>query len=88
MQNPRVAPAVAFALVTLAMSISLVVAGVLSGIIGPGWTVAVIAALNIAWGTGFLILTRGIRAEAESEALAAASGHTVVTELDPPVAPA
>ena len=37
--------------------------------------------MNVAWGIGFLIFTRGIRAEAESEALAAASGHTVVTEL-------
>ena len=75
--------AAAFALVTLAMSISLVIAGVLSGIIGPGWTVACIAMLNITWGTGFLIFTRGIRADAESEALAAASGHAIVTELDP-----
>jgi len=75
--------AAAFALVTLAMSISLVIAGVLSGIIGPGWTVACIAMLNITWGTGFLIFTRGIRADAESEALAAASGHAIVTQLDP-----
>jgi MFS family permease len=75
--------AAAFALVTLAMSISLVIAGVLSGIIGPGWTIAAIATLNASWGVGFLIVTRGIRGEAESEALAVAAGHTVVTELEP-----
>jgi len=75
--------AAAFALVTLAMSISLVIAGVLSGIIGPEWTIAAIATLNMAWGTGFLILTRGIRGQAESEALASVAAHTVVTHLEP-----
>jgi MFS family permease len=75
--------AAAFALVTLAMSISLVVAGVLSGIVGPGWTIAAIALVNLGWGTGFLFVTRGIRGEAESAALAVAAEHTVVTALEP-----
>jgi hypothetical protein len=81
--------AAAFALVTLAMSISLVVAGILGGIIGPGWTIAVIALVNISWGSGFLFVTRGIRGEAESEALAAAAAGPVdipasVTPVEPP----
>ena len=81
--------AAAFALVTLAMSISLVVAGILGGIIGPAWTIAVIAVVNISWGSGFLFVTRGIRGEAESEALAAAAAGPVdipatVTPVEPP----
>ncbi len=75
--------AAAFAIVTLAMSLSLLVAGLLSGLIGPGWTIAAIATVNATWGVGFLFVTRGIRGEAESEALAVAAGHTVVTPLEP-----
>ena len=75
--------AAAFAIVTLAMSLSLLVAGLLSGLIGPGWTIAAIATVNATWGVGFLFVTRGIRGEAESEALAVAAAHTVVTPLEP-----
>ena len=58
------------ALVTLAMSLSLVFAGVMSGIIGPSATIAIIALASLGWGIVFLFLTRAIRAEAETEALA------------------
>jgi MFS family permease len=75
--------AAAFAIVTLAMSVSLLVAGLLSGLIGPGWTIAAIATVNASWGVGFLFVTRGIRGEAESEALAVAAAHTEVTPLEP-----
>ena len=75
--------AAAFAVVTLAMSLSLLVAGLLSGLIGPGWTIAAIAAVNATWGAGFLVVTRGIRGEAEAEARAVAAEHTVVTPLEP-----
>jgi MFS family permease len=73
--------AAAFALVTLAMSISLVIAGVLGGLIGPGWTVAAIASVNVLWGIGFLVVTRGIRGEAEEEARLVSQAHTTVHQL-------
>ena len=60
------------AFVTLAMSISLVFAGLISGLIGPSATIAIIATVSLLWGTGFLIITRTIRADAEAEAAAAA----------------
>ncbi|MBU6329095.1 MAG: MFS transporter [Acidobacteria bacterium] len=58
------------AFVTLAMSISLVFAGAVSGIIGPSTTIAIIATVSLLWGTVFLILTRTIRADAEAEVAA------------------
>jgi len=53
--------------VTLAMSISLVFAGIVSGIIGPSATIGIIAVISLTWGLVFLILTRTIRADAEAE---------------------
>lgn len=58
------------ALVTLAMSLSLVFAGIMSGIIGPSLTIAIIAFASLVWGVVFLVLTRVIRAEAEAEVAA------------------
>jgi MFS family permease len=55
------------AFVTLAMSISLVFAGTVSGIIGPSTTIAIIGGTSLTWGLVFLILTRTIRADAEAE---------------------
>jgi len=55
------------AFVTLAMSISLVFAGIVSGIIGPSATIGIIAVISLTWGLVFLILTRTIRADAEAE---------------------
>jgi len=55
------------AFVTLAMSISLVFAGTVSGIIGPSTTIAIIGGTSFTWGLVFLILTRTIRADAEAE---------------------
>jgi uncharacterized oligopeptide transporter (OPT) family protein len=55
------------AFVTLAMSISLVFAGAVSGIIGPSTTIAIIGGTSFTWGLVFLILTRAIRADAETE---------------------
>jgi predicted MFS family arabinose efflux permease len=68
------------AFVTLAMSISLVFAGTVSGIIGPSATISIIAATSFTWGVVFLILTRSIRADAEAEAVAAAP-PPIVEEL-------
>ena len=56
------------ALVTLAMSLSLIFAGVMSGIIGPSTTIAIIATASLVWGIVFLVMTRVIRSEAEAEA--------------------
>jgi MFS family permease len=75
--------AAAFALVTLSMSVSLLIGGILGGIIGPGWTIAVIASVVVLWGTGFLIITREVRAEAEAEARLMSQAHTHVVELEP-----
>jgi hypothetical protein len=58
------------ALVTLAMSLSLVFSGLMSGVIGPSATIAIIGAGSLLWGIVFLFLTRALRAEAEAEALA------------------
>lgn len=58
------------ALVTLAMSLSLIFAGAVSGIIGASLTIGIIAVACLVWGTVFLVLTRVIRAEAEAEAAA------------------
>lgn len=55
------------AFVTLAMSISLVFAGAVSGVIGPSSTIAIIGGTSFTWGAVFLILTRTIRADAEAE---------------------
>ena len=68
------------ALVTLAMSLSLVFAGVMSGIIGPSATIAIIATASLVWGIVFLVLTRVIRSEAEAEA-AAVHGAPIETPL-------
>lgn len=57
------------AFVTLAMSISLVFAGTVSGIIGPSATIAIIGGTSLVWGVVFLILTRAIRADAEDEVM-------------------
>lgn len=59
------------ALVTLAMSLSLVIAGILSGLVGPSITIAIVGACSLLWGVVFLVLTRVLRAEAEAEADAA-----------------
>ena len=66
-----------FSLVTLAMSVSLLLGGLLGGVIGPAPTIAVIAAVSLLFGTGFLVVTRSIRAEAEAEAAALAGQHRV-----------
>lgn len=58
------------ALVTLAMSLSLVFSGLMSGVIGPSATIAIIGGGSLLWGIVFLFLTRALRAEAETEALA------------------
>jgi MFS family permease len=58
------------ALVTLAMSLSLVFSGLMSGVIGPSATIAIIGGASLLWGIVFLFLTRALRAEAEAEALA------------------
>ena len=58
------------ALVTLAMSLSLVFSGLMSGVIGPSATIAIIGGGSLLWGIVFLFLTRALRAEAEAEALA------------------
>jgi predicted MFS family arabinose efflux permease len=57
------------AFVTLAMSISLVFAGTVSGIIGPSTTIAIIGGTSFTWGLVFLILTRTLRADAEAEVM-------------------
>lgn len=59
------------ALVTLAMSLSLLFAGAISGIIGASATIAIIAVASLLWGIVFLLLTRALRSEAEAEANAA-----------------
>jgi MFS family permease len=66
-----------FSLVTLAMSVSLVLAGVLGGLIGPAPTIAVIAGISLTFGLVFLVVTRSIRAEAEAEAAAVADEHRI-----------
>ena len=58
------------ALVTLAMSMSLLFAGVMSGLVGPSITIGIIAVTSLVWGTVFLFVTRSIRADAELEAAA------------------
>ena len=58
------------ALVTLAMSLSLLFAGAMSALVGPSVTIAIIALTSLAWGSVFLLVTRAIRAEAEAEAAA------------------
>ena len=58
------------ALVTLAMSLSLVFSGLMSGVIGPSATIAIIGGASLLWGIVFLFLTRALRAEAEAAALA------------------
>ena len=68
------------ALVTLAMGLSLIFAGIVSGLIGPSLTIGTIAVVCLVWGTVFLLLTRVIRAEAEAEA-AALKRSPIETEL-------
>ena len=59
------------ALVTLAMSLSLLFAGGISGLIGASATIAIIGGASLLWGIVFLFLTRTLRAETEAEANAA-----------------
>ena len=68
------------ALVTLAMSLSLLFAGAMSGLVGPSVTIAIIAVTSLVWGSVFLLVTRAIRAEAEAEA-AAVQAVPIETEL-------
>jgi hypothetical protein len=50
------------------MSLSLLFAGAISGLIGVSATIAIIGAASLLWGLVFLFLTRALRAEAEAEA--------------------
>ncbi|MEI7622574.1 MAG: MFS transporter [Actinomycetes bacterium] len=68
------------ALVTLAMSLSLLFAGAMSGLVGPSVTIAIIAVTSLVWGSVFLLVTRAIRAEAEAEA-AAVQAVPIETDL-------
>jgi MFS family permease len=60
--------AVDASLVTLAMSLSLLFAGAMSGLVGVSVTIAIIGGGSLLWGVVFLFLTRALRAEAEAEA--------------------
>jgi uncharacterized oligopeptide transporter (OPT) family protein len=60
--------AVDASLVTLAMSLSLLFAGAMSGLVGVSVTIAIIGGGSLVWGVVFLFLTRTLRAEAEAEA--------------------
>ena len=60
--------AVDASLVTLAMSLSLLFAGAMSGLVGVSVTIAIIGGGSLLWGVVFLFLTRALRAEAETEA--------------------
>jgi uncharacterized oligopeptide transporter (OPT) family protein len=55
-------------LVTLAMSLSLLFAGLISGFVGVSATIAIIGGGSLLWGVVFLFLTRALRADAEAEA--------------------
>jgi MFS family permease len=70
-----------FALVTLAMSLSLGFAGLLGGIIGPSLTIGIIAMASLIWGSVFLVITRNLRADAEAEAAVVSAGSARVIEL-------
>ncbi len=72
-----------FSLVTLSMSVSLLLGGLLSGIVGPGVVIAIIATVSLLWGIGFLVVTRSLRAEAEAEAAEMQAATTVVHHLEP-----
>jgi predicted MFS family arabinose efflux permease len=50
-----------FALVTLTISISTVVAGALSDQVGAGPMMIALAAISFAWGAGYLVATRALR---------------------------
>jgi hypothetical protein len=50
-----------FALVTLTISISTVVAGALSDQVGAGPVMIALAAISFAWGAGYLVATRALR---------------------------
>jgi len=56
-----------FALVTLTMSISFTVAGLVSGSVGPRPVIAALAALSAVWATVYLFLTRRLRGQSTGE---------------------
>jgi Na+/melibiose symporter-like transporter len=58
-----------FALVTLTMSVSFTLAGLVAESVGPGPVVAVLAGLSAVWATAYLLATRGIRARAAAAAV-------------------
>jgi len=53
-----------FALVTLTMSVSFTIAGLVAESTGPGPVIAVLAGLSALWATAYLLATRRIRARA------------------------
>jgi MFS family permease len=55
-----------FALVTLTMSVSFTIAGLVAETTGPGPVIAVLAVLSAVWATAYLVATRRIRARAAS----------------------
>ena len=55
-----------FALVTMTMSLSLALAGWVSGVVGVGPTIVGLACIEIAWGVLYLVITKTLRAPDES----------------------
>jgi MFS family permease len=53
-----------FALVTLTMSVSFTIAGLIAESVGPGPVIAALAALSALWASAYLFLTRRLRATA------------------------
>ena len=62
-----------FALVTLTMSVSFTIAGLVAESVGPGPVIAVLAGLSAVWATAYLLATRGIRARAATAGALGAS---------------
>jgi predicted MFS family arabinose efflux permease len=60
-----------FALVTLVMTVSLIVAGVASNQYGPRPVISVLAVVNLLWGTTYLWFTRNLRHPAPAMSAAA-----------------
>jgi MFS family permease len=55
-----------FALVTMTMSLSLVLAGWMSSVVGVGPTIVGLACIEVAWGVLYLVITKTLRAPDES----------------------
>lgn len=72
-----------FAIVTLVLSITSLLAGVLSGAVGVQWAITVFAAIAATAGTVYLVCTRRLRSGGALQPLRAATTGRAMTDAEP-----